>query len=75
MPISAKSEPRVVAIMAQDEQLPMVRDVLAALGLAGSVSAAVQGETEPSYSQPLSSATRTASARVCASSLPIADDR
>jgi hypothetical protein len=65
MDVHEHSEPRVVAVMAQDEQLPMVRDVLAALGLSGSVS----------YSQPLSSATRTASARVCASSLPIADDR
>jgi len=55
------NEPKVVAVMADDQQLPMVRDVLAALGLA--------------YSQPLSSATRTASARVWASSLPIADDR
>jgi hypothetical protein len=61
MDVHEHSEPRVVAVMAQDEQLPMVRDVLAALGL--------------TYSQPLSSATRTASARVCASSLPIADDR
>jgi hypothetical protein len=61
MDVHEHSEPRVVAVMAQDEQLPMVRDVLAALGLA--------------YSQPLSSASRTASARVCASSLPIADDR
>jgi hypothetical protein len=64
MDVPENSEPRVVAVMAQDEQLPMVRDVLAALGLSGS-----------SYSQPLSSASRTASARVCASSLPIADDR
>ncbi len=55
------NETQVLAVMADDEQLPMVRDVLAALGL--------------TYSQPLSSATRTASARVCASSLPIADDR
>ena len=61
MDVHEHNEPRVVAVMAQDEQLPMVRDVLAALGL--------------TYSQPLSSATRTASARVCASSLPIADDR
>jgi hypothetical protein len=61
MDVHEHNEPRVVAVMAQDEQLPMVRDVLAALGLG--------------YSQPLSSATRTASARVCASSLPIADDR
>jgi hypothetical protein len=57
------TRPRVLAVMADDQQLPMVRDVLAALGLSGS------------YSQPLSSATRTASARVWASSLPIADDR
>ena len=55
------TEPRVIAVMAEDEQLPMVEGVLAALGIG--------------YSQPLSSATRTASARVCASSLPIADDR
>lgn len=51
---------RVLAVMAEDQQLPMVEGVLTALGL---------------YNQPLSSATRTASARVCASSLPIADDR
>lgn len=57
------TQPRVIAVMAEDEQLPMVEGVLAALGLSGR------------YSQPLSSATRTASARVCASSLPIADDR
>ncbi len=61
MRIETDSNPQVLAVMADEEQLPMVRDVLAALGLA--------------YSQPLSSATRTASARVCASSLPIADDR
>ena len=52
---------QVIGVMADEEQLPMVEGVLAALGLR--------------YSQPLSSATRTASARVCASSLPIADDR
>jgi hypothetical protein len=52
--------PRVLAVMADDSQMEMVEGVLAALGL---------------YSQPLSSATRTASARVRASSLPIADDR
>ena len=51
---------RILAVVAEDEQLPMVEGVLAALGL---------------YNQPLSSATRTASARVRASSLPIADDR
>jgi hypothetical protein len=61
MGIENDTSPRVVAVMAEDQQLPMVRDVIAALGL--------------SYSQPLSSATRTASARVWASSLPIADDR
>jgi hypothetical protein len=60
MTIERDTHPRVLAVMADDDQLEMVDGVLAALGL---------------YSQPLSSATRTASARVCASSLPIADDR
>jgi hypothetical protein len=61
MGIQGDTPTRVIAVMAEDDQLPMVEGVLAALGLG--------------YSQPLSSATRTASARVCASSLPIADDR
>ena len=61
MGTNADIDARVIAVMAEDEQLAMVEGVLAALGIR--------------YSQPLSSATRTASARVCASSLPIADDR